>query len=142
MEMRVTTDEALLEAVTRLDESVTVLTNRLSVQRKQARFTRRIAAAVGAIVLLGGLGVFLAIQTNHDTQVQSCENANQSRAANLQLWSYVLDIASADAAPPDAKNLNRIKAWVAILYQPHDCDDLGREYKIPPPPDLSTPAPS
>jgi hypothetical protein len=132
----VTTDEALLEATNRLARNVEVLTEQLTVQRDQARRVRVVAAAVVLLLAMVLLGGWYSLHETQDTQVQSCENANETRAANLSLWSTVLG--TIQESNPDARAwVDPLLEWVALLYQPHDCDDLNRDYEVPPPPKLS-----
>lgn len=70
-------------------------------------------------------------------QVQTCENANESRAAQLALWNFIFDLPPDEEPTPQEKAaLADIRAWLEQLFAPRDCSDLDREYEIPPPPDL------
>jgi len=81
-----------------------------------------------------------AEEQNRENAVTACLNGNESRAANLSLWNFVLELSAVsreeEPTPAEAKRLADFKAWVASLYAPRDCSDLSRKYPIPPPPDL------
>lgn len=74
------------------------------------------------------------ILDNTANAITSCQNANESRAASRTLWYFVVDLASKDAPPTRAAYLAEVRDWIGTVYQPHDCNDLGRQYVIPPPP--------
>jgi hypothetical protein len=74
---------------------------------------------------------------NRANAVRACQNTNESRAANLRLWSFVLDVSAANGkkrTPQERVQLEQIRAWITALYAPHDCSELGRPYPIPDPP--------
>lgn len=129
----------LLEATIRLTAQVTKLTVRLDVSERQRRRTRNLQGVVALIfiLVLGGGG----FQWHRVTVAakQGCENANDARAASLALWQYVLTLPSQDptSTPAEVELLARFKVWVEVLYQPHDCDNLDKVYKIPPSPSLT-----
>lgn len=132
--------KALLEATNGLSANVLALTERLDTSRKMARRTRILALAVAALVLVFGATGWAqweratdAIEETQANAVQNCENANQARAANLQLWTYILSLASADS-PKETQQIADLKAWITVLYAQRDCSDLDREYPIPPAP--------
>lgn len=99
-----------------------------------------LAATVAANM---GLGIHLATTraTDQENAVIACENANESRAANLSLWTYVLDLSAASRdevpTPAEQERLDDFRAWVTKLYAPRDCSDLSKRYEIPPPPTLN-----
>lgn len=133
----------LLAATNRLNESVLALADKLDISDRTTTRTRRLAGAIGALVLVFGLigaiqwhRISNAVQGNQDVAVQSCENANETRAASLSLWTTVLTYTKATASENTAKQIDTLLNWIAILYQPRDCSDLDREYRVPPPPVL------
>lgn len=148
----------LLEATNLLSDRVLHLTERLDISDRIARLTR--VLSIGGLVALVVFAAFgfvqfrrvtdsldraqvaleqaqRAIDGNSANAIQSCQNANETRAANLQLWNTILSYIRASSDPATDEKLGELQAWIAVLYQPHDCDDLSREYKIPDPPDLS-----
>jgi hypothetical protein len=127
--------EALLYATNRLSDNVEALSENLTVQYKQSRRLRRVAVAVlGVVVLVLGIGWY-AVSANSKTLVQACENANETRAANMALWTTVLGSVQKSSPDPN-KWVDELLDWIAVLYQPHDCDHLDRVYDVPPPPDF------
>lgn len=66
----------------------------------------------------------------------NCENANDSRKANRQIWTLVVDASSQDPnrTPNDVRNSQKFQAFIDKLYAPRDCNDLSRRYPIPNPP--------
>lgn len=139
-------DEAgLLGAVNQLSERVFDLTEKLTLNQMHARRTRRISIAVFLVFVLVVGGGFInsgriqtAVDTNKDTQVQQCENANSVREANTILWSTVLGFsADGEQTPEMTQATAALLDWINVLYQPRDCTDLDRVYEAPPPPDLS-----
>lgn len=148
--------DALLEATHELAEKVRGLGEHLSVSQDQANRTERQAkrskyltkwvAVLAAISLIGVIGTVIAlaqvqdaVDSNKVNSVVNCENANQSRSANLALWTFILEASAAqntERTPEQIELIEKIRVWVAQLYAPHDCSDLSKTYDLPPPPSL------
>lgn len=81
-----------------------------------------------------------AVGNVHDSDIVTCQNGNDSRAANLELWNFIFDLSLADPHntqdPRALKYLHRIQTWVAQIFRPHDCHDLTKKYPIPPSPKI------
>lgn len=132
----------LLTAVLELSGNVVTLTDRLSVSDAVTRRSRLLTFSVVILLTLGLMtGAYFqwqlsrAVSGNQTNAEQSCRNANDSRAASLSLWTTVLGYVQ-DANPEPNPDLVSLQSWISVLYRPHDCDDLGRVYKIPPAPVL------
>lgn len=80
-----------------------------------------------------------AVKKVSTSAVVSCQNANETREANLALWNFVIDLSVAGQKKTDEKTikyLQDIRAWVGKVYQDHDCNDLDKKYPIPDPPPI------
>lgn len=130
-------------AIGTLSDNTKALTERIDVTARVNRRTRVlqvvIAIVVIAVIIFGTTQwhrVTGAIDGNSANAISVCENSNESRAAALELWDYVLDLTKASADASSKTALDKIEGWIAVLYEPHDCSDLSRKYDIPPPPVL------
>jgi hypothetical protein len=134
----------LLDAVNRLSSNVVTLTRKLDVSQRVSKQARAAVVGLGLlVVVLSLVGGWLWLKTNHAVEanttnaVQACVNANDTRAANLALWTFVLQTRAENDPNPDpieTANLGLLQDWVEQLYTPHDCNDLDKAYPIPPPP--------
>ena len=75
---------------------------------------------------------------NKQNAITSCENANDSRAAQRALWGFILQASAAnkDKTPQQRKTADEFGAWVNKLFAERDCTNLSKRYTIPPPPHL------
>jgi hypothetical protein len=78
------------------------------------------------------------IQDNTTNAITNCENANETREASRTLWNFVLDLSLArkDGSPERVAYLEEFRTWIGEVYAERDCEDLSREYPLPPPPAL------
>lgn len=136
----------LLSATIRLTHRVEDLTKKVDVAQRQNEILAKQQSRTRIIMIVGFAVILLATLVGwnlfgrvNDNAIQGCENANESRAASLALWTTVLDLSkqSAQTAGRPTDQIDSLAAWVGEVYQPHDCTDLGREYPIPPPPVLT-----
>lgn len=76
------------------------------------------------------------------SNVATCENGNESRAASKVLWDFVIDVSVASPgnqqSPKALRYLQTIREWIDKVYRPHDCKNLTKKYPIPPPPKIIT----
>lgn len=135
----------LIEAVNALSGHIVGLTERVDLGARQMRLTRILVGIVGLLLVLvtvGGVWNFIrvnhALYTEHTDAVQACQNANDTRSANLALWQYVLRISPAAQDPANKDKMDQFAQWISVLYAPHDCNDLGKVYEIPAPPDFDS----
>lgn len=146
----------LLTAVQELSTQVADLSEHLSVSQDQADRTERQArrsrvltrwVAVVAVVSMFGVlvaGLLLAkvqdaVDTNEDNARISCQNGNDTREANLSLWTFIIEASLAsntDRTPQQLELIEDLRVWVTQIFAPRDCSQLGKEYEIPPPPSL------
>jgi hypothetical protein len=83
-----------------------------------------------------------------DSAIVNCQNANETRQANQELWNFIIELSVASPgnkeSPAAIRYLHEIQRWVDKIYQLHDCHDLTKKYVIPPPPKILTvfPTPS
>jgi hypothetical protein len=147
--------EDMLQAVNRLSNKVSALTAKVDISAQQVRRTRLLTIAgfvVVALAIIFGSVQYNRVsniaesnssltQANTENAKQGCLNANESRAASLALWTTVLSYVKQTADPYTSVQLDRLLAWIGLLYQPRDCDDLSRKYTIPPPPVLEAAPP-
>lgn len=98
-------------------------------------------AVLGVLLITTRVSAERLERENLANAVVNCENANESRAANLSLWNFVLDLSAAnreeEPSPAEQKRLDDFRAWVTALFAARDCSDLSRVYEIPPPPTLT-----
>lgn len=127
----------LLDALNNLTNHVKTLTAKLDVARETNRRARIAIWAVGlALVVVTAFGGYF-INLNSTNARTQCENANSQRAANLALWNFLLDVtAKPNDTPAEAAQSEQIRAYVAALFAPHDCNDLSHVYELPDPPIL------
>lgn len=136
--------QTLLEGVNRLSQHVVALTERIDVSQRQTRTLKWLVGVVILATIVGGgiLGYLLYkvhdnVQTNQHNAVLACQNANDSRQANLALWTFILDEQATKHHTPQQEQLtNEFRQWIGALYATHDCSDLGKTYTIPPPPTI------
>lgn len=144
-----------LAAAERLEQSMSELATEVSGLHQYGQRNRRLIRTLAVslvfdVILSVFLGV-VAIQANTASNKASdatsvaaqnrvnariaCEVGNQSRAAQIQLWGYVISLASTrDKPPPTPQELARIKkfeAYVNVVFQARDCNDLTAVPSIP-----------
>lgn len=85
----------------------------------------------------------LAVEASRENQrnaVVNCQNDNDMREGNKILWLFVLAISNRQNEPPPSKEqqliVEKFRAWITELYEPHDCSDLDKKYTIPQPPEI------
>lgn len=69
-----------------------------------------------------------ATERNHDTQVATCEAANQSRRDNQALWNFFITLAVPDVskAPPATQEaVAKLERKLDLTYAQRDCAKLG-----------------
>lgn len=143
------TDPILSNQAAALTESVERLTIAVAeVARRERR--SRIAlfwTAVGLaldLLLSVGLG-FVAIEArkagdsaeaNQSNARVTCESANQSRLAQIQLWTYVLDeVSKAPGRTPEQIKLVRdFRVYISQVFAQRNCDDPAATVRPAPTP--------
>ena len=142
----------LLGATQELAGEVRTLARSLKVSQQQVRRMRVLTIwAVGLSLLAivaGGLSL-AALHKYHDAQraltsaqVTNCENANKSRVGQRTLWGFLFDATfeqNKNIDPAQKKFLTDFRAWIDELFKAHDCNDLSRDYPIPPRPAIPAP---
>lgn len=144
----------LLQAATELKEATASLGEKFETTQTFSRETRRIAkvcadtsdklsrwvkvliAVVIVLALVTGGVIANAVRSNEanskanriqEYQVASCDSANDSRAAQRQLWAYVLDLSSkTDPSEPkmtaaEKKRLAQFRVYVNTTFAAKDC---------------------
>lgn len=132
-----------------LDEHLTIQETQAEIARKQAKRTNtlsRVAIGLTVVAIAGLVATFLlflavrhSVQVDHATQVSSCQNNNDARAAAGALWLYLIDATnSQNKHEPESqkKFLNDLRRYVVALYAPRDCSHLGIHTTPPTPPPL------
>lgn len=137
--------DELVEATRALAGKVEDLSNRVTISHRQTQRNRlltRMALVVtvvclAAIVVTGVLigQVHQATVSNKAAQVTTCLSANESRAANLKLWTFLIGQSTAETHQEQVA-LDLLETWIGKLYAPHDCSDLNKPFHVPPPPQL------
>jgi len=75
---------------------------------------------------------------NRDQQIVTCRAGNEARAAQVQLWTYVLDLVAQGPRPQQldpqqAQRLQQLRGYLSTGFTARDCDASG-------PPPVSPPA--
>lgn len=106
------------------------------VQRLRLMVRGLLVLALMQAVLLGG-AVYLYDQIK-DQQVISCQNANETRKGQRQAWDFIIDVSAGDEQgnPAELAVLQTIRTWLHDVFAERDCSNLGKEYEVPPPPDV------
>lgn len=136
--------QELHEAVAGLNSSMTnTVTGLAEVVQKDRRKMSWLAISVGLDVLLSfGLGV-VALETRqaqHSAEVSrsnavlTCEVSNQTRAAQVQLWTYILTLSDQKPTPEQAEKVRKFKIYLTQVFAPRDCSDLSKVNPPPTPP--------
>lgn len=156
--------KALVAIDRRLEENLTLSeeTHRLSVaneerttetqelakvNKKLVRSNRRLvkwAIGLSVVCLLCAIGTgALAVSNWRNAKVQ-CLNANESRKAQLAVWDFVLGWELADSseaqAPAETEMSRIILPYMHKIWAQRDCDNLDKEYDLPPAPTPPPPA--
>lgn len=141
-------DQALLKATIDLAKEVEGLEGRLTAKEllyKRTQRLTRLSLILVAVAVLGLVVALVAVVRINNVATQNmvnakiaCENANDQRAANLRLWTLVVQTSSQDPrrerTPADVQRTQAFQGYIEKLYAPRDCNDLDRRYKIPDPP--------
>lgn len=129
-------DEALAAAA-RLEESMGDLASEMQAMRQYGHRSRRLIGLLGVslcfdLLLSVVLGV-VAYQAHQATTTSAqnkqnaritCEAANQSRAAQIQLWGYVLDVSeqNPERTPQQRVQITQFRVYVARVFAQRDCN--------------------
>jgi hypothetical protein len=136
-------DSTLAARAGQLTESVERLTGAVAALRvAQRRMQLALAGVVAALALLLVLSVVVAwvavtaqnasqeaadatsqAARNREAARVTCEAANQGRAAQVQLWSYVLELSTEDRTPTPAeqRRIAAFRAYVGQVFAQRDC---------------------
>lgn len=128
-----------------------------AMQTSQKQFDRlRLLGVVVAMVsvlalVIGGFSAYLytevldaneqtsaLVAQNQENAVVSCQNANESRRAQSELWTFIIEVslAGGEESPSERAFLNDLLDWINALFEQRDCADLTRHYELPPPPTI------
>lgn len=117
--------ETLTESVRALDETVQTL-------RHDQRLIKAIVGVLGVLLLVVGAVAGIAWQASRQAEENSqnariaCEVGNQARAAQIQLWGYILDQqATQPSTPARKRQLTEFRAYVRATFAPRDCNNLA-----------------
>jgi hypothetical protein len=131
---------------------VATLSEKLDVSEAQRLKTEKVAKeahdtarrqkwTVRALLLLFAVTAFYVNEQREDGQdiernaVTNCENANQSREVQRNLWNGIFNAPRDPDDPPrsatEDKNIGLLLGYINTAFQERDCDDLGREYPAP-----------
>lgn len=136
--------ETLSEKVQRLIDTVTISTRQLLF----LKIGGVVLAGVIALMLLGGVWLWTvaqdakeATEANERTAVVNCQNANESRRAQVVLWDFILAASGRDDEEPrtaeEEQFREEFRDWIHALYAERDCQNLDKKYKLPDPPSIS-----
>ncbi len=132
---------ALTESVDTLGQTVAELAGRL--RRSRIALAWTVAGLTLDLLLSVALG-FVAVQaknasdtadTNTTNARLACEAGNQGRETQIQLWTYVLNLAAQGAAEPtpaQAKQIAEFRAYISRVFAPRDCNNPVSPTSAPP----------
>lgn len=146
-------DQDVVTAARRLETSVDNLRSEITTLRTYSQRSRRLivglAISIVLDVLLSAAVGFLAIQAvstsnkaneanslasrNAQNQFITCQAGNESRAAQVQLWTYVLDLAARNPnqTPAQAEQVKQLRAYLATSLAPRDCTSPAVPRPVP-----------
>lgn len=153
-------DEDIVEASGTLSQRVSDLIATVTIAQDQVRRVKRankriygLAAVLAlALIWVGTIGHNAqeaadkangaakksqdAIIAIHNSQTINCQNANESREANVILWDTILISSSSqrNRTPEEKLRAEQFRTWVHDLYAQRDCSKLNKKYEIPDPP--------
>jgi len=119
----------------------------VKIVKRDRRLIRGLAISVALDILLSiGIAFIAVTATSAKSQAEeaqdnarvSCLAANETRLAQIQLWDYVLSLASPGSQTPAQKaQIEQFRIYVAQVFAQRDCDNLA---SIPPLPIVTTPS--
>lgn len=129
--------------VSNLNRSVVELTNYGHRNRFLIRWN--IAATI-IILMLTAVVTIVAVQVTENRQNAKlvCQIGNESRAAQVRLWGYVLDASSAnpELTPAQKTLIAEFRIYIGQVFAQRDCNDLSPHVVTPTPPSLPTNPPT
>jgi len=147
--------EELSGSVVQLNRSVQELT---AYGRRNRTLIRRMTAGlIGLVLLLAAVAVLAWVSIDASDQAKeatslaarnqqnakvSCLVGNESRAAQIRLWTYVLDASSSANPRPTPQQIKLIadfRTYILAVFAPRDCDNPPQVVITPTPPALPTP---
>jgi hypothetical protein len=136
-------DDATLEAADRLERSMSALTAEMQSLGAYGKRNRHLIVGLAiSLVLDLALSVVVwmvaaqareasdraaeassAASLNRQAQVVTCESGNEARAAQVRLWSTVLDLSAqvSPQTPERARAADEFRAYVVRTFAPRDC---------------------
>lgn len=140
-------DNAAIAAADRLQQSMEGLREDIggltTYGRRNRHLIRWLAVSLIVEALLIVAVAVLAVQAsnatsaaarNEQTQQATCRAGNDSRAANHNLWNYVLELsAAANPHPTPAQQdaAAKFRVFIDEVFQPRDCAHLDRHVTVP-----------
>jgi len=144
------TDSEALRVAQNLSTSMNGLADEIRDLRVYGRHNRQIIAALlGVVLVVAALLVFtisVAKQAEHATSLSAqnkqnakvtCLAGNEARAAQVRLWTYVLDVSTASnpsTTPQQAKFIADFRAYILTVFAARDCDNPTPPTATPTPP--------
>lgn len=131
-----------------LTKRVNTLTHHLDLSQRQVQRMRVLSWVTAFLAVASVVGVLASAYLWHEVRetgeanttnaVQSCRNANETREAQVRLWSFVIDVslAGGEETPAQRAQLEQLRTWIHQLFAARDCSDLSKEYVPPSPPNL------
>jgi hypothetical protein len=100
---------------------------------RNRRYIVGLAVSIGLDVALSIVVIIVALvvsstndiaHQNREAQKASCLSGNDTRAASVQLWSYVLDTAERNN-PANRAQIEDFRTYMKKAYAPRDCNQTG-----------------
>lgn len=132
------TESDPLEAAERLEGSMNELAGEVNALRTYGEHNRHLIWGLIAAILIAlvsaGFATAASLQARDATSQANrnaanakitCVTGNESRALQIQLWSYVLDLASKnpDLTAQQKKQIAAFRGYVTTVYAPRDCNN-------------------
>lgn len=150
--------ETTLAAAARLEESMAGLGSELKATREYGHRNRHLiwVLAVSLVfdIIMSVLFAFVAVQAsnasdratkatsaaaqNRQNARVSCIAGNEARAAQVNLWTYVLDLSERPNQTPDqTKRIDDFRKYIHIVFAQRDCDNPDQPMPPTPTPTLT-----
>jgi hypothetical protein len=130
-------DPALL-AAENLTTSLDVLSARLEETAQAGEINRRMIWGLVLSLLLSVVLTFalvgVAVETDeasdkadrtHDQQISACFSGNESRALNLELWTYLFNLPPTEPrTAAQTRQINEFRDYISQVFKPRDCTKI------------------
>ena len=135
---------SIAEAAALLAERVETLGKHLTISQRQLAKVRNLTRLLAGVLVLVLVGLATTVvlyfsvrdqaNANHHTQIQVCQNGNDSRTAQLAVWAFFIALIAPHPTPEVKAVVDTFEGYLSQVYRAHDCSDLNKPYPVPTPP--------